>query len=134
MRLLRDTSLALVALALTTSLSFAGPEVVRPSAKQPHEAFATPVTPAYTSRRCPSLAVVVASALASLVFAVVSLRASGLYFILVTLALGQMVVILTRSIDLSIASNVALSGMIIALIKPVPLLVQWLIDRTAAPA
>lgn len=49
--------------------------------------------------------------------------------ILIILALGQMVVILTRSIDLSIASNVALSGMIIALINstmpdvPVPLLI-----------
>jgi rhamnose transport system permease protein len=37
--------------------------------------------------------------------------------LLMILALGQMVVILTRSIDLSIASNVALSGMIIALIN-----------------
>jgi rhamnose transport system permease protein len=37
--------------------------------------------------------------------------------LLIILALGQMVVILTRSIDLSIASNVALSGMIIALIN-----------------
>ncbi len=49
--------------------------------------------------------------------------------LLIILALGQMVVILTRSIDLSIASNVALSGMIIALINstapdvPVPLLI-----------
>lgn len=49
--------------------------------------------------------------------------------ILMILALGQMVVILTRSIDLSIAANVALSGMIVALINqaapgvPVPLLI-----------
>lgn len=37
--------------------------------------------------------------------------------ILVILALGQMTVILTRSIDLSMASNLALSGMIVALIN-----------------
>lgn len=49
--------------------------------------------------------------------------------ILIILALGQMVVILTRSIDLSIASNVALSGMVVALANqampglPVPLLI-----------
>jgi rhamnose transport system permease protein len=49
--------------------------------------------------------------------------------LLLILALGQMAVILTRSIDLSIASNVALSGMIVALINstypdvPVPLLI-----------
>lgn len=49
--------------------------------------------------------------------------------ILLILALGQMVVILTRSIDLSIAANVALSGMVLALINstypdvPVPLLI-----------
>lgn len=49
--------------------------------------------------------------------------------ILMILALGQMVVILTRSIDLSIAANVALSGMVLALINstypmvPVPLLI-----------
>jgi rhamnose transport system permease protein len=49
--------------------------------------------------------------------------------LLIILAMGQMAVILTRSIDLSIASNVALSGMIIALINaaypevPVPLLI-----------
>ena len=48
--------------------------------------------------------------------------------ILMILALGQMVVILTRSIDLSVASNLALSGMIVALINqaypgiPVPVL------------
>lgn len=47
---------------------------------------------------------------------------------LIILALGQMVVILTRSIDLSMASNLALSGMIVALINaaypeiPVPVL------------
>jgi rhamnose transport system permease protein len=49
--------------------------------------------------------------------------------ILIILALGQMAVILTRSIDLSMASNLALSGMIVALINaaapgvPVPALV-----------
>ncbi len=49
--------------------------------------------------------------------------------LLVILALGQMTVILTRSIDLSIASNVALSGMAVALINstmpdvPVPALI-----------
>lgn len=37
--------------------------------------------------------------------------------ILIILALGQMVVILTRSIDLSIASNLALSGMVVALVN-----------------
>lgn len=48
--------------------------------------------------------------------------------ILIILALGQMVVIITRSIDLSMASNLALSGMAVALINaaypeiPVPLL------------
>lgn len=47
---------------------------------------------------------------------------------LIILALGQMAVILTRSIDLSMASNLALSGMIVALINaaypeiPVPVL------------
>lgn len=47
---------------------------------------------------------------------------------LIILALGQMVVILTRSIDLSMAANLALSGMIVALINaaypqiPIPLL------------
>jgi len=49
--------------------------------------------------------------------------------ILIMLALGQMVVILTRSIDLSMAANLALCGMIVALMNaampeiPVPLLV-----------
>ncbi|MAS04122.1 MAG: branched-chain amino acid ABC transporter permease [Ahrensia sp.] len=48
--------------------------------------------------------------------------------ILMILALGQMTVILTRSIDLSMASNLALTGMIVALINaaypaiPVPVL------------
>lgn len=48
--------------------------------------------------------------------------------ILMILALGQMAVILTRSIDLSMASNLALTGMIVALVNaaypglPVPLL------------
>src|SRR5690606_15578617 len=35
--------------------------------------------------------------------------------ILILLALGQMLVILTRGIDLSIAANLALSGMVVAL-------------------
>lgn len=49
--------------------------------------------------------------------------------ILMMLALGQMAVILTRSIDLSMASNLALSGMLVAMTNaafpmiPVPLLV-----------
>lgn len=48
--------------------------------------------------------------------------------ILIILALGQMAVIITRSIDLSMASNLALSGMVVALVNaaypglPVPLL------------
>ena len=48
--------------------------------------------------------------------------------ILIILALGQMAVIITRSIDLSMASNLALSGMIVALLSsaypdlPAPLL------------
>jgi rhamnose transport system permease protein len=48
--------------------------------------------------------------------------------ILMMLALGQMAVILTRSIDLSMASNLALTGMIVAMINaafpwiPIPLL------------
>lgn len=37
------------------------------------------------------------------------------YSILIILALGQMVVILTRSIDLSMASNLAFTGMVIAM-------------------
>ena len=49
--------------------------------------------------------------------------------ILMMLALGQMAVILTRSIDLSVASNLALTGMLVALTNaafpliPVPLLI-----------
>lgn len=48
--------------------------------------------------------------------------------ILMILALGQMVVILTRSIDLSMASNLAFTGMVVAMINaafpafPIPLL------------
>jgi rhamnose transport system permease protein len=48
--------------------------------------------------------------------------------ILIMLALGQMVVILTRSIDLSMAANLALSGMMVALLNiafpdlPIPVL------------
>jgi rhamnose transport system permease protein len=49
--------------------------------------------------------------------------------ILIILALGQMVVILTRSIDLSMASNLALTGMLVALTNanypgiPIPLII-----------
>ncbi|KKB09002.1 ABC transporter permease [Devosia chinhatensis] len=49
--------------------------------------------------------------------------------ILMMLALGQMVVILTRSIDLSMASNLALTGMIVAMVNaafpmiPIPFLI-----------
>jgi rhamnose transport system permease protein len=49
--------------------------------------------------------------------------------ILIILALGQMVVILTRSIDLSMASNLAFTGMAVAMINaaypgfPIPLLI-----------
>ncbi|KRB01412.1 branched-chain amino acid ABC transporter permease [Devosia sp. Root685] len=49
--------------------------------------------------------------------------------ILMMLAMGQMAVILTRSIDLSMASNLALTGMIVAMINaaapgvPIPLLI-----------
>lgn len=49
--------------------------------------------------------------------------------ILMMLALGQMAVILTRSIDLSMASNLALSGMIVAMVNaafpsiPIPLMI-----------
>lgn len=48
--------------------------------------------------------------------------------ILMMLALGQMAVILTRSIDLSMASNLALTGMVVAMVNaafpqvPIPLL------------
>ena len=48
--------------------------------------------------------------------------------ILIMLALGQMVVILTRSIDLSMAANLALTGMIVAMLNaafpgvPIPLI------------
>ena len=51
------------------------------------------------------------------------------YSILIILALGQMAVILTRSIDLSMASNLAFTGMVIAMANaawpsvPVPLLI-----------
>ena len=51
------------------------------------------------------------------------------YAILIILALGQMTVILTRSIDLSMASNLALTGMIVAMTNaafpglPLPLLI-----------
>ena len=49
--------------------------------------------------------------------------------ILMILALGQMVIILTRSIDLSMASNLAFTGMVVAMINaafpafPIPLLI-----------
>src|SRR5690606_26270751 len=58
--------------------------------------------------------------------------------ILMMLALGQMAVILTRSIDLSMASNLALTGMLVALTNaafpmiPVPLLILGCIGVGAA--
>jgi len=58
--------------------------------------------------------------------------------ILIILALGQMTVILTRCIDLSMASNLALTGMIVAMSNaafpgvPVPLLVAMAIGTGAA--
>ena len=59
------------------------------------------------------LAAAAASALASLVFAVVTLRARGFYFILVTLALGQMVSNLAQSWDfLKTAQAEAVTGII----------------------
>jgi rhamnose transport system permease protein len=75
------------------------------------------------------------------IIALVSLRAENFWkpynlneifsdtSILIILALGQMVVILTKCIDLSVAANLALSGMCVALINtafpdfPVPLLI-----------
>ena len=51
------------------------------------------------------------------------------YAILIILALGQMAVILTRSIDLSMASNLAFTGMVVAMINaaypviPIPVLI-----------
>ncbi len=58
--------------------------------------------------------------------------------ILMMLALGQMVVILTRSIDLSMASNLALTGMVVAMVNaafpfiPVPLLIAGCVVVGAA--
>jgi rhamnose transport system permease protein len=58
--------------------------------------------------------------------------------ILMMLALGQMVVILTRSIDLSMASNLALTGMVVAMLNaaapwiPIPLLIALAICVGAA--
>ena len=58
--------------------------------------------------------------------------------ILMMLALGQMVVILTRSIDLSMASNLALTGMIVAMANaafpfiPIPLLIAGCVVVGAA--
>lgn len=58
--------------------------------------------------------------------------------ILIILALGQMLVILTRSIDLSVAANVALSGMVIAMLNasfpaiPMPLLLVAAVTLGAA--
>ena len=58
--------------------------------------------------------------------------------ILIMLALGQMVVILTRSIDLSMASNLALTGMIVAMANaafpgvPIPLLMAGCVVVGAA--
>ena len=59
------------------------------------------------------LAAAAASAVASFVFALVALRARGLYFILVTLALGQMVSNLAQSWDfLKTAQAEAVTGII----------------------
>jgi branched-chain amino acid transport system permease protein len=59
------------------------------------------------------LAAMVASAVASLVFALVSLRARGLYFILVTIALGQMLSNLAQSWDyLKTAQAEAVTGIV----------------------
>jgi len=58
--------------------------------------------------------------------------------ILMMLALGQMVVILTRSIDLSMAANLALTGMIAAMVNaafpglPIPLLIAGCVVVGAA--
>ncbi len=58
--------------------------------------------------------------------------------ILMMLALGQMVVILTRSIDLSMASNLALTGMVVAMVNaafpfiPIPLLIAGCVVVGAA--
>ena len=58
--------------------------------------------------------------------------------ILMMLALGQMAVILTRSIDLSMASNLALTGMIVAMTNaafpgiPIPLLIAGCVVVGAA--
>jgi rhamnose transport system permease protein len=58
--------------------------------------------------------------------------------ILIILALGQTVVILTRCIDLSVAANLALTGMIVALVSlaapavPVPLLIAMALVVGAA--
>ena len=73
--------------------------------------------------------------------------------ILIILALGQMVVILTKSIDLSVAANLAFTGMAVAMTNaafpglPIPLimvlavgvgaglgwLVRWYLDRRDRP-
>ncbi len=59
--------------------------------------------------------------------------------ILIILALGQMAVILTRSIDLSIAANLTLSGMIVAMLNaafpgiPVPVLIAVAMLSGLAP-
>lgn len=59
------------------------------------------------------LAAISASAVASLVYALVSLRARGLYFILVTLALGQMVSNLAQQWDfLKTAQAEAVTGIV----------------------
>jgi rhamnose transport system permease protein len=58
--------------------------------------------------------------------------------ILMMLALGQMAVILTRSIDLSMASNLALTGMVVAMTNaafpgvPIPLLMAGCVGVGAA--
>ncbi|MFQ8430626.1 ABC transporter permease [Amaricoccus sp. W119] len=58
--------------------------------------------------------------------------------ILIMLALGQMAVILTKSIDLSVAANLALNGMVVAMLNsampgiPVPLLIVLAVGLGAA--
>ena len=56
---------------------------------------------------------------------------------LIILALGQMVVILTRCIDLSVAANLALTGMVVAMINvampglPIPIIIVFAISLGA---
>lgn len=45
--------------------------------------------------------------------------------ILIILALGQMMVLLTKGIDLSMAANLALTGMIVACLTPTIRVFRW---------